>query len=276
MTTIGTKLAAVAVVLVTASTASAGKGGSAALIETAIRSGSVDAITAELERSESLMCGECVDLVAGLLDDDRYAVREVAAWWLAKRPALKTAFANQFTIELAIGDTLQVRNAADFLGRTRTYTALPTLREAIKRDLGADAKIAMVRAVGFMGHTGGVPVLVTATADGDATVRAAALRQWREIRGQTSAGPAASLLADTDARVRAEAVTVVGAMRDASALATLETLVVADPDPFVRRNAAWALGELRQASSRKALTAASTDASGLVRGVAAASLAMLR
>src|SRR5690606_38782258 len=162
MKNIGTQLAAVALVLATAvGPAYAGKGGSAGLIRSAIQSGSVDAIIAEIERAESLMCGECVDLVAGLLDDERYEVREGAAWWFAKRPALKDAMAQQFVVELASGDTIQTRNAADFLGRTKTYTALPALRVAIGRQLGAEAKVAIVRAVELMGHKDGVPVLTT-------------------------------------------------------------------------------------------------------------------
>jgi len=51
--------------------------------------------------------------------------------------------------------------------------------------------------------------------------------------------------------------------------------VVGDPDPVVRRNAAWALGQLGNASSAAALSRASGDASGLVRGVARAALAQL-
>jgi len=277
MKNIGTQLAAVALVLATAvGPAYAGKGGSAGLIRSAIQSGSVDAIIAEIERAESLMCGECVDLVAGLLDDERYEVREVAAWWFAKRPALKDAMAQQFVVELASGDTIQTRNAADFLGRTKTYTALPALRVAIGRQLGAEAKVAIVRAVELMGHKDGVPVLTTALGDADATVRAAAVKAWREIRGQRTAAPIVPLLADPDAKVRAHAATVVGALREQSGRAQLEVIVTSDADPFARRNAAWALGRLGQAASREALTRATSDESGLVRMVAKAALASLR
>lgn len=276
MNNIGTKLAAVAFVLVAAAPAYAGKGGSAGLIRSAINSGSSDAIIAEVERAESLMCTECVDLVAGLLDDNRYEVREVAAWWLAKRPSLMNAFATQFVIELATGDTIQVRNAADFLGATRMYTALPTLREAIKRDVGVEGKVAMVRAAGVLGNQGSIPVLTTAMGDTHAAVRAEAVRQWREILGQTKAGPVVGMLADADATVRAEAATIVGAMAETAGRAQLEALVVGDASPIVRRNAAWALGKLGQAASRAALTTATTDESGLVRLVAKAALATLK
>jgi HEAT repeat protein len=184
--------------------------------------------------------------------------------------------ASQFAADLPKGDTVKVRNAADFLGRTRTFTALPQLRAAIHRsDLGAEAKLALVRAAGFMAHTGGNEVLTTAMADGDAGVRAAAVVAWRDVIGQNTAQPVVALLGDGDANVRAQAVGVIGGMLEQSARATLEALVVGDPDSSVRRNAAWALGQLGNASSRAALTQATGDKSGLVRGVAKAALAGL-
>ncbi len=276
MKNIGIKLAAAALVLCGAVPAYAGVGGSAAKIENAIRSGSVDAIVAEVERAESLACGDCVQLVTNLTEDSRYAVREVAAWWFAKRPAMKNMLAEQFDRELLTGGTIKVRNAADFLGATMTYTSLPNLNAAIRRDVGAEAKLAIVRAVETLHSNKGNPALSFAMADRDAGVRAAAARAWREIIDQTDASPVVGLLADADATVRAEAATVVGAMRAAAGRAGLEALVVSDGSPIVRRNAAWALGKIGHAASRDALVKASADASGLVRMTAKASLSQLR
>src|SRR5687768_13321294 len=81
--------AAIVGVLAFGGTASAGRGGSASRIKDAMNSGSVDAIVAEVERAERLTCPACVDPLMEMLDDERYAVREVAAWWFAKRPVLK-------------------------------------------------------------------------------------------------------------------------------------------------------------------------------------------
>ena len=258
------------------STAFAGKGGSAAAIQAAVASRSTDAIVAEIERAESLICEECIQTITGLTEDSRFAVREVAAWWFARRPALKEMLASQFVAELPTGTTIQVRNAADFLGRTRTFAALPQLRTAIHRtDLGVEARLALVRAVGFMAHTSGNEVLTTAMADSDASVRAAAVVAWRDMLDQSSAQPVVALLGDSDANVRAQAAGVMGGMREQAGCAALEGLVVGDPDSVVRRNAAWALGQLGNASSAAALRRASTDASGLVRGVARAALGQL-
>jgi HEAT repeat protein len=276
MQNIRIKLAAVALVLCAAMPAYAGVGGSAAKIRSAIQSGSVDAIIAEVERAEGLACDECVQLVTNLTEDSRYQVREVAAWWFAKRPALKRMLAEQFDRELLTGGTLKVRNAADFLGATVTYTSLPNLSAAIRRDVGAEAKLAIVRALQTLGHKNGDDALAFAMADRDAGVRAAAARAWREIFDQVDAGPVVALLADADATVRAEAATVVGAMKALSGRAALEALVVSDPSPIVRRNAAWALGKLGQAASAGALAKASADESSLVRMTAKASLAQLR
>lgn len=256
--------------------AMAGVGGSAGKIRQAVQSGSVDAIIAEVERAEALACDECVQLVLGLTEDARYDVRAVAAWWFAKRPALAHALAEQFQPELLSSSPIKVRNAADFLGRTMTYTALPTLRVAIKRDVGPEAKLAIVRAVHYLGNVGGNEVLTTAMADRDAGVRAAAVRAWRDLLDQATAAPVAALLGDADATVRAEAATVLGGMREVGARARLEALVVSDPSPIVRRNAAWALGKLGQGASRDALARAAADPSGFVSLTAKAALAQLR
>ena len=276
MNNIAIKIAAVGCLVLAASPALAGKGGSAAAIRAAVASTSTDAIIAEIERAESLICDECIQTITGLTEDSRFAVREVAAWWFARRPGLKDMLATQFLADLPSGDTIKVRNAADFLGRTRTFTALPQLRAAIHRsDLGVEARLALVRAVGFMAHTSGNEVLTTAMADADAAVRAAAVVAWRDMLDQSTALPVVALLGDRDANVRAQAAGVVGGMREQSARGTLEALVVGDGDSVVRRNAAWALGQLGNAGSRAALVQASTDKSGLVRGVARAALAQL-
>jgi HEAT repeat protein len=276
MKNIGIKLAAVAALALAPSMAFAGKGGSAAAIQTAVSSTSVDAIIAEVERAEGLNCADCIQIVTDLTEDARPAVREVAAWWFAKRPVLKDMLATQFSSDLPRGDTIKVRNAADFLGRTKTLTALPQLRAAIHRgDLGVEARLALVGAVRYMAHTGGNEVLITAMADADGSVRAAAVAAWREVLDQKTAQPVVARLGDGDARVRAQAAGVVGGMLEQSGRGALEALVTQDADPTVRRNAAWALGQLGSAGSRAALLQATTDRSGLVRGVARASLAAL-
>ncbi|HET9620263.1 MAG TPA: HEAT repeat domain-containing protein [Kofleriaceae bacterium] len=280
MKNIGIKLAAVtflALLPLAPGAALAGKGGSAEAIDAAVRSTSVDAIIAEVERTESLICEDCLQTLTNLTADPRYPVREVAAWWFARRPAYKDMLATQFVDDLVHGDTIKVRNASDFLAASGTLGALPQLRIAQHRGgLGAEARLAIVRAAATLAHPSGNDLLATAMSDSDAGVRAAAARAWRDMRDQTSAQPVVALLHDGDANVRAQAAGTIGGLAEQAGRPALEALVVSDPDPFVRRNAAWALGQLGNAASRAALQQATSDKSGLVSGVARASLARLR
>ena len=266
------KLAAVGFLALASGPAFAGKGGSVAKIQAAVASSSVDAIIAEVERTEALMCDPCIDVMTRLTADPRYPVREVAGWWFAKRPTVLKLMQDQFTAELLAGSSLEVRNAADFLGASTSYAALPQLRAAIRRGVDREAKLAIVRAVDRIGNLGGNDVLGVAMADSDAAVRAAAASAWRDLRGQTSAAPVVALLGDGDATVRAEAAAVVGGMRQSDATVALEALVVDDPSPLVRKNAAWALGRIGASSSRTALSRAANDRSGFVRLTARAAL----
>jgi HEAT repeat protein len=259
------------------SPALAGRGGSADLNKSAVASNSVDAIIAEVERSEKLMCEACLDTMIALTEHARFEVREVAAWWFAKRPGAKNIMVAQMKDDLALAPSVGVRNAADFVGRVREFGALDNLKTALARpDIDAEAKVAIVRAVGFMAHPKGNEILVSAMGDKDAPVRAAAIVAWRDILGQTNATPVVNLLSDGDARVRAEAATVLGAYGERTARTKLEALVVTDPDPFVRRNAAYALGKIGSWESSAALTTATLDGSGIVRGVAKGALSSLK
>jgi HEAT repeat protein len=272
------KIAAVALTLLASTSANAGKGGSNAAIQDAVASGSRDAIIAEVERAEGLMCSECIQTVTNLTEDNRYEVREVAAWWFGKRPQLAHMMAEQMESDLTNNaDSIHVRNAADFLGTIKEYKALPVLRATMQRtNLSVEAKLALVRAAGVMAHKSANPILTTGMVDADASVRAASIVAYRDVLEQTDMTPIEARLGDTDANVRAQAATVVGAKRDAAARTTLETLVVSDTDPFVRRNAAYALGKIGSASSHDALLTASTDKSPIVKNVAKAALASLK
>jgi len=275
--TIKTKFVAVPMLLLAAATANAGKGGSAAAITSAVASGSQDAIIAEVERAEGLLCDECIEAVTRLTEDNRYAVREVAGWWFAKRPGLAAMLAEQMKADLVErAGSIAVRNAADFLGAIRAYSSLPELRGTMSRsDLSSEAKLAVVRAAGVMAHKSGNAILSAGMADADPTVRVAAVADWRDVLHQTTAAPVVARLSDSDARVRAEAATVVGAYRDGNARAALEALVTGDADATVRRNAAYALGKIGSPDSRAALTIAAADKSPIVKNVAKAALASL-
>jgi HEAT repeat protein len=266
-----------AIALGLASPAHAGRGGSSGRIADAVATGSVDAIIAEVERAERLTCDSCTPIVMDLLDDDRYEVREVAAWWFARRAALRVELGARATIDLTGADSRLARNAADLLGAFMHPQAITSLAAAaVRTDLSPEARVAAVRALGMIGHQRGRAGVAAAMSDADAGVRLAAITAFGKLRKQTDAAPVVALVRDGDATVRAAAAGVVGGLRDAGGRANLEIVVVGDADSNVRRNAAWALGQIGDPASRAALTTATTDTSSLVRSTAKAALLALR
>lgn len=258
--------------------ASAGKGASYASLRNAIATGNRDSILAEVERAEKLPCGPCVDLVTPLIDHDDAAVRDVAAWWLAKR-GIRDQIRDQMFERLAGGDAIAARNAAQVLGRFAHPDALMPLELAIHDDaLGDEARVAAAIAVGDIGDYRGKDVLEAAITSESAAVREAAARGLRNIRGNVDAVAVVDLLVDTEEGVVREAVLTVGALRERSAVGAL-TDVVRDTTlaATVRRDAAWALGKIGDGSAREVLKAVEADDSSmLVRGAARAALQSLR
>jgi HEAT repeat protein len=255
--------------------AHAGKGASYASLTHAIRSGSVDAIVAEIERAEKLPCSACIDLVRPLIDSEQARVRDVAAWWLAKR-AIRSQVRDAMFARLASADTVSARNAAEVLGRFAHPDALLALETATHDGgLGEEARAAAATAIGSIGVPDGKAILEGAVTSESPAVRAAAAKALRDIRGNTEGAALVSLLSDTHDEVVQQAALTLGAVREAVAVSDL-VAVVSDPaasSVSTRKAAAWALGKIGDPSARDALEAvADDDPDMLVRGAARAAL----
>src|SRR5262245_37960763 len=116
----------VGLMVASSGTAQAGRGGSSAAIRSAIAANSVDAIQAELERAENLVCGSCTDMILPLVDHLDGRVRQVAAWWLVRRATSRQVYVAMLT-RLSQPDSLKARNAADVLGEFHAASAIPAL-----------------------------------------------------------------------------------------------------------------------------------------------------
>lgn len=278
---------AAAAVALLAAPARAGTGSSPGAIASAIASNSTDAICAELERAEHLLCPSCVTKVKPLLDHDDERVRQVAAWWLARR--MRSELFVEMASRLAQPDSRLARNAADALGELKMKRGIVALGAAVENpvfDLGA--RSAMARALGRIGDPDALPPLTKALAAPEARVRAAALAAMRDLRGVTAASLAAARLDDADEAVRVQAIYTIGfarsrALADAGAdrdaiVTKLVARVTDDSSAEVRKKAAWALGEIGAPASVAAPAlqkASSADDSPLVRSIAAAALRRL-
>lgn len=256
------------------SLANAGKGASYQSIKNAITSGSVDAIVGEVERAEKLPCGSCIELVEPLIDHDSARVRDVAAWWLAKR-AVRTKVRDEMFVRLQSGDTVSARNAAEVLGRFMHPDALVPLETAIHDgSLGEQARVAATTAIGTIGVPEGKAILEGALTSELGAVRAAAAASLRNIRGNTDAVALVPYLGDGDEAVVHQAALTSGAMREVAAVDALAD-VVTDPshDAATRKAAAWALGKIGDPSARDVLDAVvEDDPDMLVRGAARVAL----
>ncbi|RMG95687.1 MAG: HEAT repeat domain-containing protein, partial [Deltaproteobacteria bacterium] len=232
----------------------AGTGASYASIAQAIASGNPSSIVGEIERAEKLPCGSCIDLVLPLIDHENARVRDVAAWWLAKR-AIRTKVRDDMFERLAGTDTIRARNAAEVLGRFAHPDALMALEIAMHEDaLGVEARAAAATAIGAIGHPAGKAMLEAALTSEAPEVRAAAAAALRHIRGNTEGLALVEVLDDMDDRVVLEAVRTLGHVRESAAVDALIAVLEDDARPaFVRRDAAWALGKIADGAARDAL-----------------------
>jgi len=266
-----------AVAAVLPGVAYAGHGGSPQAIQQAINANSVDAIQAELERAEHLVCAACVDLVMPLVDHPDFRVRKVAAWWLARR-----AVGNQVAVamlnRLSQSDSTAALNAADVLGELHTPSSIPALGAALSNPIFSDdARAEMAKALGTIGRPAGVSYLTSALADAQPKVRAASLVALRTIPGFHDGSVAEPLVSDGDATVRAEAAVTIGQLKDARG-ATVLVSALGDPSANVRKKAAWALGEIHAPNSAAGAAlsnAATNDSSAAVRSLARVALSHL-
>jgi len=268
-----------------AGTAHAGRGGSPGLIKAAIESNSVDAIEAELERSEYLVCGACTDLVVPLVDHLDYRVRKVAAWWIARRGISKQVYVNMLG-RLSQPDSFQARNAADVLGELGYAGAVPALSAALSNPIFTpEARAASARALGSIGKPAAFPALVTALSSPDPEVKAASLASLRQIQGFQQPDAAAALLTDADETVRGEAALTLGTVLrvgkagvQSGGVSQLLTVLASDPSVDVRKKAAWSLGEMGAPVTQAAPvleTAANSDSSPAVRSLARVAISKL-
>ncbi|HVR61959.1 MAG TPA: HEAT repeat domain-containing protein [Polyangia bacterium] len=266
--------------MVAAGPAQAGRGGSPELIGSAIAANSVDAIQAELERSEYLVCAACTDLVLPLVDHADYRVRRAAAWWLSRRSSGRTVFVGMLN-RLSQPDSAKAANAADVLGEFGSAAAIPALSAALSNPIfDGNARAAMARALGSIGRPAGAAALVGALGASEPAVKVAALGALRELRTFNGAGavPAAALLGDADANVRSQAALTLGAAHAPAGVAELLQVLGGDPSADVRKRAAWALGEMGAPAAQAADglgRAAQSDASPLVRSLAEVAIGKL-
>jgi HEAT repeat protein len=264
--------------LAAAGSAVAGHGSSPQAVQLAIASGSSDAIKAELERAEHLVCVSCVDMVKPLIDNRDEGIRQVAAWWLARRGVARNIRVEMLN-RLGQPDSIAARNAADVLGEFHYVSSIPALSAALSNPVfSSEARAHIAQALGKISRPAVVAPLTSVLAGDDAVVKVAAMKALQSIAGLRDGSAVSPLLGDGDLNVRAEAATTLGMFHDANGATALVSALQNDASPLVRKRAAWALGEIHASATVAGAPlqqAAAHDASPFVRSLAAAALTRL-
>lgn len=268
--------------------ASAGRDGSTGKITSAINSGSVDSIIAELERAENIPTGGALAAVLKLVDHDSARVREAAGWWLGRR-GVRNKVIEMAELRLNAQDPIAARNVLDALRGMRDVATLDLVAGYVAHPLDEASGVAALRTVGAIGSPKGLPATQLAVGSTLAGVRAQGLRSVRELRAPvgervvTNGTAFLGALKDADASVRREAAITLGFLAQrglnpdpaSSGVNALVDTLKTDASAVVRKAAAWALGEIGNAAGRDALRAAQNDADSSVRSIATAALGRL-
>lgn len=212
----------------------------------AIDHASPTGLTAMLEYGERVECLECIPkLETKLLSSSSPEVREIAAWWLRRRPFgyARAAVKMRHTL-IEDQDAVRRVRAAEALGEFLDAGGVPALERAVRDDESTEVRIAAVRALGRLNAKAGHAALVVALDDEQPEIRRAALDQVLRVAFFDDREAVAAKLTDSSADVRVRAAQIMGELRCELGREALETMLASDDSVPARQAAAWALGRL--------------------------------
>ena len=220
-----------------------------------IESGSPERLATLLEYGELVQCHACVPLLERqLLENDNALSREMAAWWLRRRPfGFAAVFRDIRTALVNDADPVRRARAAEALGEFMDPHGVTYLRDAINNDADAMVRRAAVAGLGRINSPAGNDGIVAAFSDSDASVREAAVGQVLYVNLFRDYDALMGLLADENVDVRRRAALALGTFRVSEASPALVGML-SDAEPMARQAAAWALGRIGGGDARGALT----------------------
>ncbi|AKF05285.1 HEAT repeat domain-containing protein [Sandaracinus amylolyticus] len=224
-------------------------------IDVARRSSPV-ALQTLLEYGERVECHECVPLLEQRMLDPREdaRVREMAAWWLRRRPfGFGAIMAETRAVLESDPDPARRAVAADAIGEFMDPHGVAHLGRALTNDADVRVRVAAVRGLARINSSASLPFLSQALADANVEVQDAALRVVLHVNFFRDHEALLPLLASEEGSIRRRAALVIGTMDVEAAVPALAAMVSGDTDEMVRQSAAWALGRIGTADARAAL-----------------------
>jgi len=228
-------------------------------MEATLRAGAAPSAIAEmLEYGERVECLACVSLLENeILTNEDATVRELAAWWLRRRPLGFGAVMHEMTqVLMTDADATRRERAASAIGEFMDPNGIPQLGQAITSDTAANVRAAAVRGLARINASTGLPYISMALGDSDPTVQEAALSVILRVNFFSDSASVLPLLGSTDAGLRRHAASVLGMLHASDAVPVLTAMLSGDTDRGARTAAAWALGQIGGAGAVTALTAA--------------------
>lgn len=226
-----------------------------AMLDT-IEDGTPMSLTAMLEYGERVECMACIPkLESKLLSSGNADVREIAAWWLRRRPFGYARIAVKMRNTLRdSADPVHRSRAAEALGEFLDAGGVPALTQAVTEDSVSEVRLSAVRALGRLNARSGHPALVTAFDDEEPEIRRAALDQVLRVSFFQEHAAVVAKLDDAAPDVRIRAAQIIGQKQIQAGREGLEDILANDDSVPARQAAAWALGRIGDA--RSALIAA--------------------
>lgn len=214
------------------------------------------ALQSLLEYGERVECHECVPILERrMLDPNESArVREMAAWWLRRRPFGFGAIMFE-TRQVLANDPDPARRAvaAEAIGEFMDWHGVEHLGNALTTDTDVRVRVAAVTGLARINAATALPFISAALRDAAPEVQDAALRVVLRVNFFRDHDSLIPLLASDHANLRRRAALVVGTMDVDAAVPALAAMVTGDTDDMVRQAAAWALGRIGTTEARAAL-----------------------
>jgi hypothetical protein len=222
----------------------------------AIDTASPVALQSLLEYGERVECHECIPLLQQRMlnptEDPR--VREMAAWWLRRRPFGFAAIMHE-TRQILANDADPARRAvaAEAIGEFMDPHGVAHLGTALTTDTDVRVRVAAVVGIARINSAAGLTFISAALRDATPEVQDAALRVVLRVNFFRDHDALLPLLASDQDEIRRRAALVLGTYGVDAAVPALAAMVLGDTSEMVRQASAWALGRIGTTEARAAL-----------------------